>query len=150
MPYKILYPRLYRTADNLYSLYVLMEDEVRSGDGETVVSTKPILREISVPGQDSLYTGRTIDIFNILKRSGYDTDGMEMLTVIMSKFKVGAASTKFFVLTNKGLFKVGYQNNLEQLSIDKMDGEGGFKSRLLDTMRRTVMQKHMDEMHHGT
>lgn len=56
LPYKIVYPRMFKTADTLYSLYVLVRED-----------SKLKLVEISVP-DSPLYINKTIDIEDMIKK----------------------------------------------------------------------------------
>lgn len=141
LPYRISVPKMYRTLDDLYSIYVVEDNSV--------------LREVSVPDSD-MFSNRVIDLNGILKKHGKIPDGVELeiRQAILSRFKVGDSRTSFFVLSNLGLHKIEYQNTFEQVSIDRMQGrlDGkpiGLKDVLLDSLESTVVAKHVSDMHHG-
>ena len=141
LPYRISVPKMYRTLDDLYSIYVVEDNSV--------------LREVSVPDSD-MFSNRVIDLNGILRKHGKIPDGVELeiRQAILSRFKVGDSRTSFFVLSNLGLHKIEYQNTFEQVSIDRMQGrlDGkpiGLKDVLLDSLESTVVAKHVSDMHHG-
>lgn len=141
LPYRISVPKMYRTLDDLYSIYVVEDNSV--------------LREVSVPDSD-MFSNRVIDLDGILRKHGKIPDGVELeiRQAILSRFKVGDSRTSFFVLSNLGLHKIEYQNTFEQVSIDRMQGrlDGkpiGLKDVLLDSLKSTVVAKHVSDMHHG-
>lgn len=74
---------------------------------------------------------------------------------MMDEFKLKSKGNSFFVLSNKGFHRIGYEDKFNQLSIDKMRGEDlegnsvGFVDRLRDTFSNTVFKSHMDNMHNG-
>lgn len=145
MPYNIVVSSLFRSADPLYSLFVVdrVDDRLR-------------LQEISVPDND-IYRGRCIEIQNILRDSdAVDMTGDEfkIMDVLMTEFKVNSGTSSFFVLDNKGtgFHKVLYTNNFAQASIDSVgdvDKEGTLKWSLWNALKDTLVAKHMEEMHHG-
>ena len=107
------------------------------------------------------YLDREIDIEGIFANSDGEREAEEAIAplsireLIMSEFKLRTKASSFFVLSNRGFHKVGYKDELKQLSIDEMDDRGldgtpyGFRDRLYDTLRDTVLQRHLDDMHNG-
>lgn len=73
----------------------------------------------------------------------------------MQDFRIQTSSSYFFVVSDKGFHKVGYENKFTPFSIDNMDGRDldgkptGFRDMLYDEFESVVMKKHMDEMHNG-
>jgi hypothetical protein len=148
LPYEIINPHMFRTADSLYSLYVITKIQDKEED-----FTKPQLREITVPDID-LYAHRKIDIYEILQNysrqpnSNFTIDNrnnnvepLVIYDIIAGSFKLMNAKSCFFVLTNKGFFKVFYKTVLGQVSIDNMDD---LKTALSETLKSYVIKKHMD------
>lgn len=69
LPYKVVVPSMFRTADDLYSLYVVVRDE----DG------KAVLQEISVPDEDLYGDERRIPIQQTMEQqqnADYKDDGI--------------------------------------------------------------------------
>ena len=64
LPWKVIDPHMYRSADPLYSLYVAAKDD----DG------KASMREVSVPDA-SEYVGRSIDLQGLYEAAGYAKKG---------------------------------------------------------------------------
>ena len=154
LPWEIVEPHMYRTNDDLYSLYVVSNEPE---EGET---WHPVLREVSVPDGEE-YPERVIDICKLYKDNNGDevprdideNDDLVVKTLIMDEFQLKSKSSKFFALTNKGFHQIGYKNQYKQLSIDKMDGkdvEGnpiGFRDKLAATLRDIVVGKHIEKKH---
>jgi uncharacterized repeat protein (TIGR02543 family) len=147
LPWKILEPHMYRTNDDLYSLYVVSNEPVGKETRHVV------LREISVPDTDD-YPNRVIDLERIFKSNQENSsEDLHVSQLIMDEFKLESNGSAFFALTNKGFYKVSYEDQFKQLSIDHMDGRDsdgspiGFIDRLQDTLRNVVLQKHIDEKH---
>ena len=142
LPWQVLVPKMYRTNDTLYSLYVVSNEP---DEGETY---HPVLREISVPDSDE-YPERVIDINKLFKDNNgavqWEND-LDVFDLLMEEFKLKSKEGQFFALTNKGFHKIDYINQFKQLSIDNLVD---FKDKLHDTFEETVVQKHMDEMHNG-
>ena len=130
LPYQIVNPRLYRTSDDLYSLYVV--EQVQDGvDGDGKILYKPQLREISVPDSD-LYEHRTIDLYGILREASRDENGrygidhnLVVKNLVMSSFKPGSGASSFFALTDQPepFRRIFYTNDFKQVSLDKLDGD---------------------------
>lgn len=142
LPYIVVNPNLYRTADQLYSLFVLVMHR-DSEDQEFRLR----LQEISVP-DNPVYSGRVIELQRAMENRGVDVDGLEIRDVVLSRLKVNHGFSYFFVLDNKDteFHKVKYGNDFEQMSIDTTLE---LQNALEKTLRSTVMKSHMDEMHHG-
>ena len=62
----------------------------------------------------------------------------------MDKFRPGKANTQFFTLSNYGLTKFLYRDNIKQLSIDKLQD---FKTILAKMLSETILAKHITEFH---
>ena len=149
LPYDIAVPKMFRTADDIYSLYVVSRENGRQ-----------VLREISVP-DDEIYTHRTIDIDGILDAgttlpdgSSSSDGGLTISTLIMEKFAPGKAGTSFFCLSNRGFHKIPHVHVFRQLSIDRMEGvvDGnpvGLKDILYDELRKVVLGQHLESHHEG-
>ena len=140
LPWTVLLPKMYRTNDSLYSLYVVSNEP---NGGETY---HPVLREISVPDSDE-YLGRTIDITQLYKDNNGEREWKNDLKIhelMMDEFKHKSKEGQFFALTNKGFHRMGYGDWFKQLSIDKIED---FKTALKNSLSSTVLKKHMDEMH---
>ena len=90
-------PSLFRTVDDLYSLYVV----VRNGDG------KIGLQEISVPDED-IYTHRYIDIQEVMENSDSieitEDNPLQISQLMMEKFRPGMPSTQFFALPGCAIY----------------------------------------------
>lgn len=153
LPWQILDRHMYRTNDSLYALYVVSNEPV--GDEEL----HPVLREITVPDSDE-YPERVLDIYNLYKdkngedERAYIENPVSVIDLLMDEFRLKSKDGKFFALTNKGFHRIDYIDDFDQLSIDKMDGRNsdnnlpvGFRDKLLDTFKDTVLEKHMVEMH---
>ena len=153
LPWQILNRHMFRTNDSLYSLYVVSNEPVGN---ETY---HPVLREITVPDAEE-YPERVIDIYELYKNNNGQgmrdatTDPVSVIDLLMDEFKLKSKEGRFFALTNKGFHQIDYTDDFDQLSIDKMDGWDydsdtpvGFRDRLMDTFEKTVLQKHMDELH---
>ena len=116
---------------------------------------KKKLREISVPDTD-IYAGRVIDLQDIMESHLIGEDGKtlvdentEIHELVMTTFKVNDKNSNFFVLSNikeSELCRIGYVSNLDQLSIDKLDD---FKDRLKQALKKTILDVHENEKHHG-
>ena len=144
---------MYRTSDDLYSLYVVATNEPngsRTSDG-----FHPVLREISVPDSD-LYRNRVIDIYDILRRNSDTPESeysLDIRQAIMSKFVLDNQSTSFFILSNNGFHKLSYENDFTTVSVDSLTGTDydgnptGLKDRLEHTLRQTVMADHIAKKH---
>lgn len=137
LPYNIVVPSLFRTVDDLYSLYVV----VRNGDG------KIGLQEISVPDED-IYTHRYIDIQEVMENSDSieitEDNPLQISQLMMEKFRPGMPSTQFFALSNYGLTKFLYRDNIKQISID---GLQDYKTLLAKLLSETILAKHVKDFH---
>lgn len=153
LPWQIINPHMFRTNDDLYALYVVSNEPV----GEETLH--PVLREITVPDTDE-YPERVLDIYTLYKNNNGEgmrdaiTDPVSVIDLLMDEFRLKSKEGRFFALTNKGFHQIDYIDDFDQLSIDKMDGIDpetespvGFRNRLMDTFEKTVLQKHMDELH---
>ena len=147
LPYEIVTPKMYRSADDLYSLFAVVQTPVGTNSDGTA-KYKLQLREISVPDSD-LYADRAIDIQDLLEHSEkVDTsDGLVVSDVIMSTFRMKNSESSFFTLSNKGFHKFFYVNKIDQLSVDKLDGFQGFKPRLKEALKNAIVNKHLQEKH---
>lgn len=148
LPYEIVTPQMYRSSDDLYSLFAVTQIPVGvDSDGNTQYKLQ--LREISVPDND-LYVDRVVDIQDLLENTEQVdmSGGFSVSDVIMSSFRMKNVDSYFFTLSNKGFHKFFYRNKIDQLSIDKLDGYMGFKPRLKEALEKTILQKHLDEKHH--
>ena len=142
LPWQILNKHMYRTNDQLYSLFVVSNEPE---EGETY---HPVLREISVPNSDE-YPERVIDINKLFKDNNGENEwknDLDVYDLLMDEFKLKSKEGQMFALTNKGFHKIDYIDQFKQLSIDKLVD---FKDRLHDTFNATIIQKHMDDMHNG-
>ena len=137
LPYRIVVPSLFRTIDDLYSIYVVVKDD----EGNIG------LQEISVPDEE-LYTHRYIDVQNVMANSdGIDITKdkpLQISQLMMDKFRPGKANTQFFTLSNYGLTKFLYRDNIKQLSIDKLQD---YKTILAKMLSETILAKHITEFH---
>ena len=84
LPYEIVCPKIFRSSDELYSLWVVVR--VPNGyevdeNGNHVVKYKIQLQEISVPENSSIYKHRTIDVQDII-----EDDYMQVNDVLMDGF----------------------------------------------------------------
>jgi hypothetical protein len=142
LPYLVVNPSLYRTSDDLYSLFVLAIHRDNESD-----PWRLRLQEVSVP-DDDMYKGRVIELQQLFESNGIEAEDLVVNELILSKFQTDAMKSSFFVLDNKdtGFHKVGYVNNFDQMSIDNVYD---LKEQLRTSIMETLMQKHMDEMHHG-
>ena len=83
---------------------------------------------MSVPNVE-LYADRTIPINDILQKANLGPDGNPLhsryaiKTILMSQFRTRDVSTAMFVLTDKGFYKVGYEMQFKQISIDRLQGD---------------------------
>lgn len=153
LPWTILDSHMYRTNDDLYSLYVVSNEPTSASE-----KWHPVLREISVPDTEE-YPERVIDICELYKKNNGESSprGSEpdllVNHLIMDEFKLKSKDSSFFALTNRGFHEIGYTNQYKQLSIDKMDGkdsEGnpiGFRDKLEATLWEIVVGKHIKEKH---
>ena len=126
LPYNVVNHTFNMSASPIYSLYVL--EKPSSGNVR--------LREISVP-DSPVYSDRTIDIFQTLADSKVENlDSLEVKQVLISEFNPWDYSTSFFVLGNGNrLFKIGFKNRLEHVSID---GLSEFRNSLSDGLEKIV------------
>lgn len=78
-------------------------------------------------------------------------DGFNIYELVMSDFRPGNTHSQFFVLDNAGtgFHKVSYRNKLAQLSIDKMEGIGGFQDLLGQALYDNIVKKHLESKHFG-
>lgn len=143
LPWQILEPHMYKTNDDLYTLYVV-SNEPQAGE-----TYHPVLREISVPDSHE-YPEKVIDIYNLYKNNNGDDTWDEsskkfgVISLIMDEFKLKSKDGKFFALTSKGFHMVDYVDDFDQLSIDGIDD---FREALEKTLGDVVIGKHMAEMH---
>lgn len=139
LPWNIVHPGMIRTADDIYSLYVVALDS----DGSTY------LQEISVPDED-LYADRRIPLEDIVVDSsanqGIEKGKLGITQVIMDNFRPGRMDTHFFMLSNAGLTRVQYRASIKPLSIDSVSD---FRKVLSDALGSTTLGKHLSEMHEG-
>ena len=79
---------------------------------------------------------------------GVDVKDLKIRDVIMSRLRVNHGASYFFVLDNKDtqFHKVCYGNDFEQMSLDSIIE---LQNALETSLRKTVLENHMDEMHHG-
>ena len=156
LPFNICEPKMFRTADDVYSLFVveIVEDGANE-DGTKKFRTQ--LREISVPNTD-LYVDKVVDVQSLIERDlaergvqprDISSEALEIDAAIMQDFVFRKATSSFFVLSNKGFYRIFYTNKIGQVSIDKLDGVGGFKVALEESLRNTIMQNHIEKDHHG-
>ena len=111
LPYEIVNPRLYKTADDVYSLYVV-EHVLDGTDSDGKSRYRLQLREISVP-DSPIYAHRTIPIQDIMGREvGSDMSGLAIYELVMSSFRPGDTRSSFFVLDNHqdGFHKIQCKN----------------------------------------
>ena len=142
LPYEIVCPKMFRSSDELYSLWVVVR--VPNGyevdeNGNQVVKYKIQLQEISVPENSSIYKHRTIDVQDII-----GDDYMQINDIFMDGFKVQRNGSKLFVLTNNGFYEISYENDIKPISIDTLDN---FKQILGIELTSSILKKHMDEYH---
>ena len=139
LPWNIIHPSMIRTADDIYSLYVVALDT----DGSTY------LQEISVPDED-LYVDRRIPLEDIVVDSsanqGIEKGKLDITQVIMDDFRPGRMNTHFFMLSNAGLTRIQYKVNIKPLSIDRISD---FREALSDALGKTTLGQHLSEMHEG-
>ena len=77
------------------------------------------------------------------------------MDAIMTNFKVNSSKSELFILDNvgTGFHKISYTNDFSQASIDKLgdiDREGTLKWSLWTTFKDTLLEHHLQEMHHGS
>lgn len=79
---------------------------------------------------------------------GVDVKDLKIRDVIMSRLRVNHGASYFFVLDNKDtqFHKVCYGNDFEQMSLDSIIE---LQNALETSLRKIVLENHMDEMHHG-
>ena len=139
LPFKVVMPTLLRSADSLYSLYVLIEDE----------NGKKCLHEISVPNSP-IYAHRRIDIEDIIgKETDLGDDGIEITQVMMHQFRCGrkdSGNSKMFVLSNVGFHQIGYSDTNTPVTIDSADD---LTEAVGNAITENVIKKHMEEEHYG-
>ena len=142
LPFEVVVPNLYRTSDDLYSLFVLVQH--RDSQDEPY---RLRLQEISVPNS-SIYEGRVIELQNEMQRNGIDVSGIKVHDLVLSKFKVDDPKTSFFILDNvdTGFQVVKYVNDFERVSIDSLVS---FKAALGQSLWETFVGKHVKNKHLG-
>ena len=143
LPYIVATPSLYRSADPLYSLFVL----ALHPDSGKESGFRLRLQEISVPDADP-YSGRVVELQDIMEQGGVDVSGLVVKDISLSNFKTGSAKGSFFVLDNKDrrFHLVGFSNVFKQLSIDDTDS---LKAALEEAFSSEILQRHIQEMHQG-
>ena len=112
---------MFKTADSIYSLFAV--DRRMMGvavDGTNDYQVR--LQEITTPPDAGIYAGRMIPIDEILKQNGvaFPDEGLVIKDILMTNFQVNHLSTSFFLLSNAGFHKIGYESDLSQMSIDKI------------------------------
>lgn len=134
MPYDIIYPKIFRTNDTLYSLYVIIRE-----NGHVK------LHEISVP-DSPLYAYRSIDLESIFVDNIDDLEygDLNVNDLLIQQFIPGKAKSNFFVLSNIGFHKIWYKNDYSKISIDTIDE---LKDALKKSLTETIMATHIKENH---
>ena len=137
LPYHIVVPRMFRTIDDLYSLYVV----VKTNEG------KVGLQEISVPDKE-LYSKRFLDLQGLMETSDkmeFDEENpLEIYHLMMDSFVMEDPDTFFLALTSEGLVKFFYRDNIKRISIDQLNE---YKELLEDMLEQTILNVHLEEFH---
>ena len=145
LPYEIVVPSLYRTKDDLFSLYSIVQVPVgKKEDGTDKYRIK--LQELSVPDAP-IYTHKDIDVQGIMDEAGVEIDDDLTVTgAVLSDFIPGDGNSTFFILSNKGFHKIVCKQRMQQVSIDTLDA---LKKNLAVSLYYSVLSKHLIEKHNG-
>lgn len=141
MPFDAVLPRLFRSNDSLYSLWVAIR--VPNGldvdaNGNETQKYGIHLQEISVPNSN-MYLDRTINLTSIL-----DVDELDVFEVLMPEFVTQSNQSYLYTLTNSGFDKIYYDDKFKHISIDSVDE---LKRLLQEKLRSVILDKHMNDMH---
>lgn len=132
LPWAITVPQLHRSADQLYSIWVVEQETPGS---------KVQLREVSVPDNE-VYQDRTIPIQELL-----GVDSLDVQTLVMSAFQTQRKGSSFFVLDPSGMHRVWYTDWTRKISLDTMDS---VREALAKALREQVLAEHLESLHEGT
>lgn len=143
LPYEIVVPSLYRTKDDLFALYAVVQVPVGTDTyGNATYRLK--LQEVSVP-DTPVYTHKDIDIQGIMEQNGVDIDDdLQITGLVMDDFVPGNGNANFFVLSNKGFHKISCKQRIQQQSIDSIDA---LKKKMTISLYYSAIVKHLAEMH---
>lgn len=133
LPYRVVNPGIFRTSDDLYSLYVVAQ----STEGGLQ------LIELTTPDSD-IYVHKVINLNELF---GDDSSFLsEVGMMYMGQFKLGKIGYDCLMFSNFGINRLYWKANQDQISIDDKDS---LMRVLLNALEKNVIYPHMIQFHDG-